>query len=146
MSEVITEADLFYTNHPFVLLNKYSPSQLENWFGPSDRPLDNVFMYKSQLLNDIWQKYCRVDLVKWDPMPDAIFFDYCSQKFLSLNQFMKNIDNYSLMALQRLQLQLTPTYLRWISNRSQADLEPFHILLERINQKVQKAMGNFLVV
>lgn len=142
----ITEADIFFTNHPLSLIEKYSPEQLEVWFGPSNRLTENIKEYQVQLLNDIWQKYCRVDLIKWDPVHDAIFFDYCSQRFLSLSQFEENFEKYSIMSLRRLYNQLMISYERWKLEKTAFELEPFNILIDKIYIKLQRVMLDYVVV
>lgn len=140
--EVITEADIFFSTHPYVLVSKYSVEQLENWFSPSARNVNNAKEYKEQLINDIWEKYRRIDLIKWDPVPDAAFFDYYSQKFTSLKQFEDNFNNYSIMSLYRLRDHLKTAHSRWGDTK---ESKPFLLIIDRIDAKLRKMQSGYIV-
>ena len=145
MNAVITEADLFFSDHPRMLLQQYSSGQLEVWFGPSARPTDDLDQYITLLLNDLWRKYRRVDLVKWDPDAESPFFDYETQKLLSLKEFWDNFDNYSMMSLRRLQMCLEKSYQRWVESGAGQNAEPFRQILDRIVKKERRVLTDAIV-
>lgn len=140
---MITEADLFFTEHPLMLIRKYTVEQLENWFGPSSRSTTNIEIYSKQLLDDIWKKYHRIDLVKWDFDSNILFFDYHDQKIIPLRDFI--INNYSIMALTRLFHQLNKSYERWRYENTSEELKSVQNILENISKLLENASGDLVI-
>lgn len=139
---MLTERDIFFSTHPRTLLLPHSRDQLEAAFGPSDRSED-LSDYIDELIEDIYRKYNRIDLVTWDPQPNeakTAFFDFVSQKPVSLDQVNKFFDKYSPMALQRLQGQLELALNRWGSSNS------FGQLYNRINNRIQKILTTGAII
>ena len=116
----VTERDIFLSNHPTILLHSF----LSNDCSENSIP-------------EIWRKYRKIDLIKWDPDISGPFFDTVSQRIISLNDFSEKFDTYSLLALQRLSLQLDRSIKRWSSN---SESIPFQKLNERIKDRINEAL------
>ena len=130
----LTEREIFLSNNPQVILNKYSINELENWFGPLNSNKRNKDEYISELLDNLWTKYKRIDLVKWDPVLDSPFIDYQSQNFVSLADFQNDLDRYSPLSLQRLSYQLKRSIDRWIKS-GVPNVESFQKVLDEILER-----------
>lgn len=127
-----TEREIFLSNNPQIILHKYSISELENWFGPLNKKDKDEYI--SEFLDNLWTKYKRIDLVKWDPILDSPFIDYQSQRFVSLSELENNLDRYSPLSLQRLSFQLKRSIDRWIKSGT-SNAEFFQKLLDEILER-----------
>jgi hypothetical protein len=139
---MFTERDIFFSIHPKIPLLLHSRDELEAAFGPSDRSQD-LSIYIDELISDIYKKYRRIDLIKWDPEPDTAFFDFVTQSIISIDQLNRNFNKYSPMALQRLQAQLDITLKRWGKCPS---CDEFHKLFNRINNRLQMILSSQAIV
>lgn len=136
----ITERDIFISTNPHLLLSSWSRDQLEAWFGPSDRS-DQIDLYIDELIDHINRKYRKVELIKWDPSPDA-FYDYSLGKIISIDDLDQYFDQYSAMALQKLGHQLGISLSRW----GNQDTQSFVNLYNRINKRIQQIAQTNVIV
>ncbi len=111
MAQAVSERDLFVSHHPQLLLRGETRNALESRFGPL--PATTDWEWRELLIDTIYRKYNRVDLVKWDPDHLQTFHDYRTGHYLSLDELEKRLDEYSPMATQRLQEQLDLALKRW---------------------------------
>jgi len=140
----LLDSDIFYSNNPVLLLSNYTPVQLEQWFGPSDRPTDSAKEYIDAFLNDLWRKYKRIDLIKWDMNFDSPFHDYSLRKFISLKYLEDNFGEYPVPSLHRLKTQLEKSINRW--NNGSDLYNRFLALIRRIenNEKVVMSINSII--
>lgn len=139
---MFTERDIFFSTHPKIPLLLYSKDQLEAAFGFSEQSED-LSMYIDELINDIYGKYNRIDLIKWDPEPNTAFFDFVTQSVISLDQLNETFNKYSPMALQRLQNQLETALRRWTECVS---CNEFRKLLDRIHNRLYLILNTQAIV
>lgn len=129
---MLTERDIFLSSNPKSLLQPYSRNQLEVLFGPSNRSEDKD-IYIDELIDIIYTKYTRIDLIKWDPISETAFFDYILQEIVSLEYLNENFNKYQPIALQHLLQQLDFSLERWI----RTEALPFIILAEKIKERIE---------
>lgn len=123
---MLTERDIFFSDHPKVLLSSYTSDQLESALGYSN--IDD-------LIDHLYNEYTHITLVIWDPRNEQAFFDYKSQSLISLDRLNNNFDKYSPMSLQKLQLQLKPALQRWMKQPNDTTLL-FQQLYQRISNRI----------
>lgn len=132
---MLTERTIFFSSNPRSLLFNFSYSDLEKYFGPSYRS-HNLSLYIDQLIEHINIKYRKIDLITWDGDIKNTFYDYSSNRIISLYELEKNIDKYSTMALQNLKQQLIISI-----NHFNNTFDDFDILLVKIDKIINNILN-----
>lgn len=96
---MLTESEIFLSNCPKPLLQAEENSA-------------------DTYLSELYRKYRRIDLIKWDPDLSGPFYDYVLDRVISLQEFNDLFNKYSPLALRRLKGQLEMALNRW-GNQSQ---------------------------
>jgi len=142
--ESLTEVELFLSDHPLLLIQNLSSLELTDRFGPISDLEDPQF--KSLLLDQIWTKYRRIDLIKWDLQEEGLFFDYVQQKPISLSQFREDFEKYSPLARKKLRVQLERSLDRWIEEADPDLVQQVINLINQIKQAESKLLGSEYVL